>query len=167
MTTAFSERIFILRILSSASVIISYSPYGGSRKTIPNFLSYIRLLLIPAIAVLFVKGHLGWSIGLIALSGLTDLFDGKIARKYNLVTDFGKFMDAVADKIMIFGALLALVAKFAIAGEKTFAVQTGSFWGIPIGDVVSNTNAQIMFNVLLWASIIVFLHIINQFISLF
>lgn len=129
---------------------------------VPNALTMLRIVFVPVfIACLIYIQDPVWC-GVVtaivfAITALTDMLDGKIARRYNLVTDFGKFMDAVADKIMIFGALLALVAKFAIAGEKTFAVQTGSFWGISIGDVVSNTNAQIMFNVLLWASIIVFL----------
>lgn len=88
-------------------------------KTIPNFLSYIRLLLIPAIAVLFVKGHLGWSIGLIALSGLTDLFDGKIARKFNQVSDLGKILDPVADKLTIITVAILLFWDFRNADDAT------------------------------------------------
>lgn len=87
-------------------------------KTIPNFLSYIRLLLIPAIAVLFVKGHLGWSIGLIALSGLTDLFDGKIARKFNQVSDLGKILDPVADKLTIITVAILLFWDFRNADNE-------------------------------------------------
>lgn len=88
-------------------------------KTIPNFLSYIRLLLIPAIAVLFVKGYLGWSIGLIALSGLTDLFDGKIARKFNQVSDLGKILDPVADKLTIITVAILLFWDFRNADDAT------------------------------------------------
>lgn len=88
-------------------------------KTIPNFLSYIRLLLIPAIAVLFVKGHLGWSIGLIAFSGLTDLFDGKIARKFNQVSDLGKILDPVADKLTIITVAILLFWDFRNAEDAS------------------------------------------------
>ena len=88
-------------------------------KTIPNFLSYIRLLLIPAIAVLFVKGYLGWSIGLIALSGLTALFDGKIARKFNQVSDLGKILDPVADKLTIITVAILLFWDFRNADDAT------------------------------------------------
>lgn len=88
-------------------------------KTIPNFLSYLRLLLIPAIAVLFVKGHLGWSIGLIFLSGLTDLFDGKIARKFNQVSDLGKILDPVADKLTIITVAVLLYWDFSNAEDET------------------------------------------------
>lgn len=129
---------------------------------VPNVLTMLRIVFVPAfIACLIYIQDPVWC-GVVtaivfAITALTDMLDGKIARKYNLVTDFGKFMDAVADKIMIFGALLALVGKFAIAGEKTFKIEAGSFFGIPLGTTVANTNAQIMFNVLLWASIIVFL----------
>ena len=49
---------------------------------------------------------------LFGVTALTDLLDGKIARKYNLVTNFGKFMDPLADKFMVFGALLSIVAKY-------------------------------------------------------
>ncbi len=129
---------------------------------VPNVLTMLRIVFVPAfIACLIYIPNPVWC-GIVtavvfAITALTDMLDGKIARKYNLVTDFGKFMDAVADKIMIFGALLALTAKFAIAGEQLYQVESGNLFGIPIGDIVSNTNAQIMFNVLLWASIIVFL----------
>lgn len=88
-------------------------------KTIPNFLSYLRLLLIPAIAVLFVKGYLGWSIGLIFLSGLTDLFDGKIARKFNQVSDLGKILDPVADKLTIITVAVLLFWDFRNAEDAT------------------------------------------------
>ena len=46
---------------------------------------------------------------LFALTSFTDMLDGKIARKYNLVTDFGKFMDPLADKLMVFGAMLGII----------------------------------------------------------
>ncbi|MBQ3115916.1 MAG: CDP-alcohol phosphatidyltransferase family protein [Clostridia bacterium] len=68
--------------------------------SIPNILSYIRILLVPAIIVLYcVYGLYYWSAGLIVFSAITDVADGFIARKFNMVTDFGKFIDPVADKI--------------------------------------------------------------------
>ncbi|MBQ8839973.1 MAG: CDP-alcohol phosphatidyltransferase family protein [Clostridia bacterium] len=133
-----------------------------STLNVPNMLSLLRVALVPAFIACLIYIQNPVACGVVtaivfAITGFTDFLDGKIARKYNLVTDFGKFIDAVADKIMIFGMLLALTGKFAIAGEQTFKITTGSFFGFPVGEVVENTNAQIMFNVLLWASVIVFL----------
>lgn len=88
-------------------------------KTIPNFLSYIRILLIPAIAVLYVKGYPYWAIALIAISGLTDLFDGKIARKFNQVSDLGKILDPVADKLTIITVAILLYWDFSNAEDAT------------------------------------------------
>ena len=68
-------------------------------NTIPNWLSYIRIILIPVFAVLFYKGYVGWALLVLALSGLSDFFDGKIARKFNQVSDLGKIIDPVADKL--------------------------------------------------------------------
>ena len=54
--------------------------------TIPNLLSVIRILLIPVFAVLFYKQEYGWAILTLVLSGLSDFFDGKIARKFNTIS---------------------------------------------------------------------------------
>ena len=64
----------------------------------------------------FLKDNLVWT-GLIAaiifaITSLTDMLDGKIARKYNLITDFGKFMDPLADKFMVFGAMLCIIYRY-------------------------------------------------------
>ena len=82
--------------------------------TIPNFLSFFRILLIPVMAVLysFYESHIA-AVVVIALSGLTDILDGKIARKFNMVSDFGKFIDPVADKLTQLAMLLCLLAKYA------------------------------------------------------
>ncbi len=68
-------------------------------KTVPNLLSLIRILLIPVFAVLFYKGYYIWAVVAIVLSGLSDLFDGKIARRFNQVSELGKVLDPVADKL--------------------------------------------------------------------
>ena len=82
--------------------------------TIPNFLSFFRILLIPVMAVLysFYESHIA-AVVVIALSGLTDILDGKIARKFNMVSDFGKFIDPVADKLTQLAMILCLLAKYA------------------------------------------------------
>ena len=82
--------------------------------TIPNFLSFFRILLIPVIAVLYsiYDSHIA-AVVVIALSGLTDILDGKIARRFNMVSDFGKFIDPVADKLTQLAMILCLLAKYA------------------------------------------------------
>lgn len=67
--------------------------------TVPNLLSLIRILLIPVFGVLFYNGEALWAVVVLVLSGLTDLFDGKIARRFNQISELGKILDPVADKL--------------------------------------------------------------------
>lgn len=71
--------------------------------TIPNMMGYFRILLIPVYIVLYLNAETAVDFyiaaGVIALSAITDFFDGKIARKFNQVTDFGKILDPIADKL--------------------------------------------------------------------
>lgn len=82
---------------------------------LPNTLSLIRVVLVPVFlaCALYLDGVPLWGrlvpMLIFALASLTDMLDGKIARKYNLITDFGKFLDPLADKFMVFGALLAIL----------------------------------------------------------
>ena len=77
--------------------------------TLPNFLSFFRILLIPVIIVLHCKGQYWWAFGLLLLSGATDVVDGWIARTFHLVSDFGKAIDPVADKLTQITLLLCLM----------------------------------------------------------
>ena len=83
--------------------------------TIPNFLSFFRILLIPVIAVLYIhyKYYTASAI-VIILSGITDIVDGRIARKFNMISDFGKFLDPVADKLTQAAMLLCLVIRYRL-----------------------------------------------------
>lgn len=86
---------------------------------IPNTLSIIRCLLVPIfVAALIYMRDMGvWGLvvpaAIYGLTALTDMLDGKIARKHNLITDFGKFIDPLADKFMVIGALLVILYKYA------------------------------------------------------
>lgn len=93
-------------------------------NTIPNWLSYLRIVLIPVFAVLFYNGYVGWAILVLAISGLTDFFDGKIARKFNQVSDLGKIIDPVADKLTQITIAVMLYIEFRSSSEeliKTFS----------------------------------------------
>ena len=93
---------------------------------LPNKLTILRFIMVPVFMVFLTIEPLYTAIGdtaarmtaliLFILAALTDLLDGKIARKYNLVTDFGKFMDPLADKLMVFGALLGLLYYSFVSG---------------------------------------------------
>ena len=95
----------------------------NSIMNVPNILSFIRVLLVPAFvaALLYMRDmqYLGIIIPAIlyGLTALTDMLDGKIARKYGLVTDFGKFIDPLADKFMVLGSMLAILAWMYLREE--------------------------------------------------
>ncbi len=88
---------------------------------LPNKLTILRIVIIP-LFVLFLYVDIGDNVNsyiaalLFIVASLTDLLDGKIARKYNLVTNFGKFMDPLADKLLVCSALIALVDIEKLAG---------------------------------------------------
>ena len=121
---------------------------------LPNKLTILRTIMIPVFLIFLYIPGLGMTGDIIAaaifiLASLTDLLDGKIARKYNLVTNFGKFMDPLADKLLVCSALIALVdleripawiviiiiaREFIISGFRLIASDNGvviaaSYWG--------------------------------------
>ena len=81
--------------------------------TIPNILSVVRICLIPLIVYLYLFTELSWLAGiLIILSGLTDIIDGYIARKFNQVSDLGKILDPIADKLTLLSVLFCVTYKY-------------------------------------------------------
>ncbi len=83
--------------------------------TVPNFMSLVRILLIPVFAVLFLKGYIWWALLVLAISGISDFLDGKIARKFNQVSNLGKMLDPIADKLTVFALAIVLFFKFKSA----------------------------------------------------
>ncbi len=84
---------------------------------LPNKLTVLRLIMVPIIVVVMLIPINPITSGILAalvfgLTSLTDMLDGKIARKYNLITDFGKFLDPLADKFMVITTLVVLLFKF-------------------------------------------------------
>ncbi len=73
--------------------------------TIPNILSILRLALVPVMAVLYVKDYMIAALCVFVAASLTDMLDGYIARKYNQITDLGKLLDPLADKLMVLTSL--------------------------------------------------------------
>ncbi|MBQ2706893.1 MAG: CDP-diacylglycerol--glycerol-3-phosphate 3-phosphatidyltransferase, partial [Clostridia bacterium] len=87
---------------------------------LPNKLSLMRVIMVPLfVAVMVLPESIlpdTWSrilsAAIFILTAFTDFLDGMIARKFNMITDFGKFIDPLADKFMVFGAMLAILYKY-------------------------------------------------------
>lgn len=135
---------------------------------VPNVLTILRILLIPVFVILFFTGETDaeiaaarcWSLGVFLLASLTDMLDGKIARKYNLITDFGKLFDPLADKLMVCTALLCQgiagvfpwIAIAIVLGKELFMVVGGSYMlrkGVVVYSNMWGKAAQVCFIVAL------------------
>lgn len=91
---------------------------GKARKedlfTIPNILCYIRIILVPVFVYLYLNDYRLWSAVAVIIATLTDSIDGYIARRFNMVTDWGKFIDPVADKLMQFSMLFVVLMQYPL-----------------------------------------------------
>lgn len=78
-----------------------------------NKLTLLRVVLVPFFVVFMLVGAIPmnyvWAMAVFAAASLTDMLDGKIARKYNMITNFGKFLDPLADKVLVISALICMV----------------------------------------------------------
>lgn len=136
------------------------------KMNLPNKLTIFRMIMIVPFVILLLGNYQQWgwftaifggiseyvdyiALAIFIIASLTDLIDGKIARKYNLVTNFGKFMDPLADKLLVCAAMIALVEmgripswiviiiisrEFIISGFRLIASDNGvviaaSYWG--------------------------------------
>ena len=107
---------------------------------LPNKLTVGRIIAVPFFIIAYMTEHFLLALILFALASITDLLDGKIARKYNLITNFGKIMDPLADKVLVYSAFCLMVAdgtmpawmlivilarEFIVAGVRTVAASEG------------------------------------------
>ena len=76
---------------------------------LPNKITLLRIILIPVFIVVLMMGYYYISAGIFIFAALSDALDGYLARKMNLVTNFGKIMDPLADKLLVFSALICMV----------------------------------------------------------
>ena len=167
---------------------------------LPNKLTVFRVILIVPFVLLLLGGyaHWGWlcavlggtvkytdyiALAIFIIASLTDLLDGKIARKYNLVTNFGKFMDPLADKLLVCSAMICLIEmeripswvviiiisrEFIISGFRLVAsdnhvVIAASYWGkfkttfqmIMVCLMLANISAlQMVTQIIMWIALI-------------
>jgi len=94
---------------------------------LPNKLTMLRILMIPVFIIVLMTGHFYISAIIFILASATDALDGHIARKYNLVTNFGKIMDPLADKILVISALICLVELGDVAGWMVIVILAREF----------------------------------------
>lgn len=155
---------------------------------LPNKLTVLRVCLIPFFVIALLYDHGNSQVmryianGIFIAASLTDMLDGKIARKYNLVTDFGKFMDPLADKLLVCSALICLIElgqlpawivliiisrEFIISGFRLVAADNGiviaaSYWGkfkttfqmIAVILLIFNFQAlEMVTNIVLWIAV--------------
>ena len=154
---------------------------------LPNKLTMFRVILIPFFIVFLlvpITPYDKWiALGIFVIASLTDLLDGKIARKYNLVTNFGKFMDPLADKLLVCSALICLIElqkipaymviiiiarEFIISGFRLVAADNGvviaaSYWGkfkttfqmIAVCLLIADVEAlSLLTQIILWIAVI-------------
>lgn len=155
---------------------------------LPNKLTILRVIMIPFFVFFllapFFDGYGNYiALVIFIIASLTDLADGKIARKYNLVTNFGKFMDPLADKLLVCSAMICLVdlklipswiviiiiaREFIISGFRLVAsdnnvVIAASYWGkfkttfqmIMVCLMIANISAlEVLTQIIMWIALI-------------
>lgn len=97
---------------------------------IANKITMLRILLVPVFMVLMlvkIPYHMELALAVFLLASLTDKLDGHLARKYNLITDFGKFMDPLADKLLVTGAFVVLIQLGRIEAWIVFVILAREF----------------------------------------
>ena len=112
--------------------------------TIPNLLSLIRIALIPVFAVLFVNENYLWAVIVLAVSGLTDFFDGKIARKFNQISALGKLLDPIADKLSQMTIAVVFYLTFKNSVDETVKAFSWIFLVFIIKEAVMVVGGAIM-----------------------
>jgi len=107
---------------------------------LPNKLTVARLILTVVFVILYylpIPNAVSWSLLVFAIASITDLLDGQIARKYNLVTNFGKLMDPLADKILMTAALIMLAMRDHLAAWIVIAILAREFFVTGIRQIAS------------------------------
>lgn len=155
---------------------------------LPNKLTIFRVILIPFFVFFMLAPNMtGYNnyiaVAIFIVASLTDMLDGKIARKYNLVTNFGKFMDPLADKLLVCSAMICLIQtgqlaawivviiiarEFIISGFRLIASDNGvviaaSYWGkfkttfqmVMICLMIANIEAlSVLTTIVMWVALV-------------
>ena len=101
---------------------------GGIRiMNLPNKLTTLRMILVPVFIVVYLMGYHYASAVIFIIASLTDFLDGHLARKYHLITNFGKIMDPLADKLLVTSALVCMVQTGVVAGWMVIVILAREF----------------------------------------
>ena len=149
--------------------------------TTANKITIFRVVLIPVFLVLAYAGLRYWAFAVFVLASLSDMLDGYIARHYNQITDFGKFMDPLADKVLVMAAMcffvergcmpgwvlaIVLLREFAVSGMRLVAVEQGrviaAAWAGKVKTAVTMIGlcAMLLFSEYSWINLLVSLLIL-------
>lgn len=152
--------------------------------TTANKLTILRIALIPVFLVILYLGFPGSrfiALGIFILASLTDFVDGYIARHYNQITDFGKFMDPLADKMLVMSAMcyfvesgdmygwvlaLVLLREFAVSGMRLVAVEQGRVIAAAWSGKIKTASTMVCLCVMLLISGIAWLNLACQIVIL-
>ena len=145
---------------------------------LPNKLTVMRVVMVPFFVAFMLIGAIPynylWALLVFAAASITDMLDGKIARKYNLITNFGKFLDPLADKILVASALicfvqlgwcsawvtaLILAREFVVSGVRLVAASSDKKVVIAAGMLGKMKTAMTMVAI----CVIIFMRILVQF----
>lgn len=112
-------------------------------KNIPNMLTILRLVAVPIFFLLMLNGSIYLALCVFVLAEITDVLDGYIARKYQLITPFGKIADPIADKLMQLTALFMLAARNMVHGVIPWFVLIKDLFLIISGFIVIKTKEKV------------------------
>ncbi len=112
--------------------------------TIPNLLSALRIVIVPVFAYFFLNGQIGLAVLMLALSGLSDFLDGKIARRFNQISALGKVLDPVADKLTQITLAVLLFYTFFKSQDVTLKAFSWVFLVFIIKELIMVVGGGIM-----------------------
>lgn len=110
---------------------------------LPNKLTLLRVIIVPFFVLCFLNEWYVAALILFAAASITDALDGKIARKYNLVTNFGKFLDPLADKVLVISALCCFVEKGFMGCVPLIIISAREFMVSGLRLVVANEGVVV------------------------
>ena len=122
-----------------------------------NKLTMFRVIIVPFFVVFMsvpaIPYRFLWALILFALASITDLFDGKVARKYNMVTDFGKFLDPLADKVLVAAALVCFVELGWTSAWVVFIILAREFLVSGIRLVAASSDKKVVIPANIWGKL--------------
>ena len=115
-------------------------PVSSRIFTIPNILSFIRLLLVPVFLVLIIRGEDGFALLVLIISSVTDYLDGVLARGLNQISRLGQLLDPAADRLFIFSALIGLAVRQVIPWWLVLIIVGRDLMLLVLGIILANNG---------------------------